>query len=325
MVTIFFYCSSPYVGYTLKQADYINKEMKKVSERDMTAIGYKLFNRSGSLMVLGKFDGRKYFHTRQSRSENYDEQKRRIYTNVAFVGENAEDDKTVKKIAMYVMFNENEFYKQIADMTTLLDDGFTIDFDKLKAFTDKVETANAALNSSSKATAKFYRDVMQDNNKELSFVITESTWSYFVKQTGYDFQGSVLYKLSMQDAERIISDSTVELIGDTSNNTGRRNTNISPTDKKKAEEPKPKTGHTELLNEKDREIEKLKHDINDLCKERNDLEVRINDLEKMISRLTKENADLKDKQKTITIKGILKGVIGTVLAVLIMYILRHIF
>ena len=337
MVSVFFYCSSPYVGYTLKQGDYTKKEMKSVSEKDMTAIGYKLFNSSGSFMTLGKFDGRKYFHTRQSQSENFDEQGRRIYTNVAFVGENSTDDETINKIAMYVMFNENMFYKQIADMITLQDDGFTIEFDKLNLFVDKLNKTNISIKSSNRKAVKFYDDIMSCNSKELSFVITESTWSYFVKQAGYDFNESVLYKLSLQDAEILTDGSTVEFSDEASKKDDSINPPPAPPVEKKVEEVVPenisaneakekvKADENKLSDEKDKEIKKLKQDTNNICAERNDLKTEINKLKKSISALEKENTALKDKQKTLTIKGILKGVIGTVLAVLVIHILKWIF
>jgi len=337
MVSVFFYCSSPYVGYTLKQADYTKKEMKSVSEKDMTAIGYKLFNSSGSFMTLGKFDGRKYFHTRQSQSENFDEQGRRIYTNVAFVGENSTDDETINKIAMYVMFNENMFYKQIADMITLQDDGFTIEFDKLNLFVDKLNKTNISIKSSSHKAVKFYDDIMSCNSKELSFVITESTWSYFVKQAGYDFNESVLYKLSLQDAEILTDGSTVEFSDEASKKDDSITPPPAPPVEKKdkvvvhenipanEEKIKAKADESKLSDEKDKEIKKLKQDINNICAERNCLETEINKLKKRISSLVKENTALKDEQKTLTIKGILKGVIGTVLAVLVIHILKWIF
>lgn len=337
MVSVFFYCSSPYVGYTLKQADYIKKEMKSVSEKDMTAIGYKLFNSSGSFMTLGKFDGRKYFHTRQSQSENFDEQGRRIYTNVAFVGENSKDDETINKIAMYVMFNENMFYKQIADMITLQDDGFTIEFDKLNSFVDKLNKTDISIKSSSNNTVKFYDDIMSSNSKELSFVVTESTWSYFVKQAGYDFNESVLYKLSLHDAEMLTDGSTIEFCDKTNSKEDSTNPPPDPFVEKKVEEVVPEavtTNETEIKAKadeskfsdgKDKEIKKLKQDINNICAERNGLETEINKLNKRISTLVKENATLKGEQKALTVKGILKGVIGTVLAVLVIHILKWIF
>ena len=337
MVSVFFDCSSPYIGYTLKHADYIKKEMKSVSEKDMTAIGYKLFNSSGSFMTLGNFDGRKYFHTRQSQSENFDEQGRRIYTNVAFVGENSKDDKTIDKIAMYVMFNENTFYKQIADMITLQDDGFTIEFDKLNSFVDKLNKTNISIKSSSHKAVKFYDDIMSCNNKELSFVITESTWSYFTKQAGYDFNESVLYKLSLQDAEILTVGSTVEFSDEASKKDDSITPPPAPPVEKKVEEVVPenipaneakikvKADESKLSDEKDKEIQKLKQDINNICAERNSLETEVNKLKAKISGLLKENAALKDEQKKLTIKGILKGVIGTVLAVLVILILKWIF
>lgn len=212
MVSVFFYCSSPYVGYTLKQADYVNREMKSASGESMTAMGYKLFNSSGSLMVLGEFEGRKYFHTRQSQSENYDEQGRRIYTNVAFTAQDSADAEIINKIALYVFFNEEDFYRRMADLIALLDDGFTVDFDRLSAFMAEImNDAGFNLKPGGGNAGRFYNDVMKCRNKTLSFVVMESTWSYFVKQAGSDFNHSVLYKFSSGEAQTLVSGSKIEL------------------------------------------------------------------------------------------------------------------
>lgn len=324
MISIFFYCSSPYVGYTLKKADYINKEMKNVSEKDMTAIGYKLFNSSGSFMVLGKFDGRKYFHTRQSQSENFDEQNRRIYENVAFVGENIQDEKVIDKIAMYVLFNEKIFYRKMADMTILLDDGFTIDFNKLLAFVNEIDKAKIVFDSSNNNAVKFYNDIMKCCDKEISFVITESTWSYFIKQVGFDFNESVLYKLSLQDAELLTKDSIVKLDNEIKSTDNSSHFPPASQDSNVAE-TKNETDDKIISFERDEEIRKLKQDINNICAERNDLKSEIKALNKKINFLTKENTNLMEEQKTLKIKNIIKGVIGTALAVLIIHILKWIF
>lgn len=336
MVSVFFYCSSPYVGYTLKQADYIKKEMKSVSPKDMTAIGYKLFNSSGSFMIFGKFEGRKYFHTRQSQSENFDEQGRRIYTNVAFVGENSRDDKTINKIAMYVMFNEKIFYKEISDMIMLLNEGFTVDFAKLSAFIEKIANFDIRLKSGSNETKKFYNDMLNRNDKELGFVITESTWSYLTKQCGYDFNESVLYKLSLQDAEILTSGSVIEFGDKISSNDNSATPPAPPAGKKETAvvtetvpftdaEIKAEEDENELSDEKDKEIKKLRQDINNVCAERNELEAELKELRQKISALSKENMILKEEKKCLDIKNILKGVIGTVLAVLVIRILKWIF
>ncbi len=326
MVSVFFYCSSPYVGYTLKQADYINKEMKSVSEKDMTVKGYKLINSSGSYMVLGKFGGRKYFHTRQSQSENYDEQNRRILTNVAFVGENEKDDEIVNKLAMYIMFNEEKFYQEISGMIALIQTGFTVDFEKLEVFLKKFVSSNITLKSKSNQTSNFFEKIMKCQ-KELSFVITESTWSYLVKQMGYDFNEDVLYKFSSEEAKNLTDGSTVEFC----------NTGIQPppppppsdddedSETNTVEEPEINGASDHILKEKYKKIEELKQDINNICAERNSLETNIRELQKKISDLLRENETLKSNKKSLVIKSVLAGVIGTVLAVLVILILKWIF
>lgn len=346
MVTVFFYCSSPYVGYTLKKADYANKEMKSVSANDMTSIGYKLFNSSGSFMTLGKFEGRKYFHTRQSQSENFDEQGRRIYTNVAFVGNDTKDEDIVNKIAMYVMFNEELFYKQISEVITLLDDGFTVDFDKLCSFVNKIGEAKIKLKSNNSYATKFFNDVMTCTSKELSFVITESTWSYFVKQAGYDFNESVLYKLSLQDAQTLTEGSTAELIEE--NKVVPPQAPAQPVIKKEVPSQAPvtpvikkatqvavpkieivdnsdKTDYAKLLEEKDKIIKNLKTDINNICAQRNDLESKLDRAKRELSVLKHQYQNLENNQKKLAITNILIGVGASGLVALVIWLLTLIF
>ncbi len=319
MVSVFLYCSSPYVGYTLKQADYRKKEMRAVTENDMTPIGYKVFCSSGSFMVLGKFNGKKYFHTRQSQSENYDEQNRRIYTNAAFVGENKEDEKTINRIAAYALFDEEAFYKEITGMITLLDDGFSVDFDKLACFIKKFDS-EVILETTNGAAQKLYKAIMAKGNDTITFIVTESTWSYFVKQVGHDFNDSVLYKLSFDDAESITAKAAVRFAPS------------KPDDKTDPPRPKApkvpenkKTADDSVPDEKDHEIEKLRSDVNLICAERNNLLSEIGKLKGKISSVMQENTRLKDKMRMVRLTGILMGVIGTVCAVLIIYILRWIF
>ena len=204
MISVFFYCSSPYVGYKLKQADYVNKEMVNVVKKEqMTSLGYECFIQSGSYMLLGKFDGKKFFHTRESDSQKYDEQGRRIFTNLAFVGEDVADENTIIKIAAYAFFEEEKFYKTMSQMIVLLKEGFTVDFDKLSDFINKMSKKSFRFSSFNKDAIAFYQGIMTPNDKPIHFIVTESTWSYFVKQTNNQFnEDSALNILSSIDAKK---------------------------------------------------------------------------------------------------------------------------
>lgn len=98
MISVFFNCSSPYVGYRLLQADYVQEKMVACSEKEMTPTGYKLFNSSGSYMLLGTVHNRKYFHSCESQSVQYDEQGRPIYNNIAFLAGSVKDTPIINKI-----------------------------------------------------------------------------------------------------------------------------------------------------------------------------------------------------------------------------------
>lgn len=201
MVKVFFLCSSPFVGYTLRQADYIENQMLPVTEQSMTPLGYKIFNSSGSYMVLADISGYRYFHTRQSQSEQYDEQGRRIYANIAFLGSGPADRDVINKLAAYAFFEEDAFYKEIAAMITLSNDGFTIDFEKLSSFLKRFEK-NCTLDTASTEAKAFCREITNRAvEEEVTFVLLEATWNYFIKQVGYDFHNSVKRQLSSTNAD----------------------------------------------------------------------------------------------------------------------------
>ena len=212
MISVFFYCSSPYVGYKLKQVDYVNREMLAVTTKEqMTNLGYTCFTSSGSYTLLGSFEGKRYFHTRQSKSENYDEQGRRIYTNIAFLGSEPHDEKTVNKIAAYAFFKENEFYETFSKMITLEVEGFSVDFDELSAFIDQMENCDLTFSSEDLNAQKFYDKILTDN-QVISFIVTEASWDYFVKQTKGCFSNNrPVYSFTFDEAQRLISSTTVEL------------------------------------------------------------------------------------------------------------------
>ena len=203
MVKVFFLCSSPFVGYTLRQADYIENQMLPVTEQSMTPLGYKIFNSSGSYMVLADISGCRYFHTRQSQSEQYDEQGRRIYANIAFLGSGPADRDVINKLAAYAFFEEEAFYKEIAAMITLSKDGFTIDFEKLSSFLKCFEK-DCTLDTASTEAKAFYREITNRSvEEEVTFILLEATWNYFIKQVGYDFHNSVKRQLSSNTADNL--------------------------------------------------------------------------------------------------------------------------
>ena len=227
MVKVFFLCSSPFVGYTLKQADYTENQMLPVSEQAMTPLGYKIFNSSGSYMVLADVSGYRYFHTRQSQSEQYDEQGRRIYANIAFLGSGPKEREIINKLAAYAFFAEEAFYKEMAAMITLLNDGFTIDFEKLSAFLKRFEK-NCVLDAASAEAKMFFREITgRALGNEITFVLLEATWNYFTKQIGYDFHNSVKRQL-LPDSAAALRAGTVLRFSDSNADTKETQPGPSP-------------------------------------------------------------------------------------------------
>ena len=188
MISVFFRCACPYVGYTLKQADYAKGEMHDCTPAQMTRTGHKLLHSSGSYLVLGRFEGKKYFHIRQTKSTAMDEQGRQIYTNLALVGSTGEDERTINRIAGYALLDEDRFYQEIASMMILMDGDFTVDFKALQAFLNRfdrdyqVETTNQTLKCICKEI------FFAGTNNEVDFIVAEADWNYFVKQVGIPFR-----------------------------------------------------------------------------------------------------------------------------------------
>lgn len=209
MISVFFNCSSPYVGFRLLQADYVNKKMVACTEKEMTPTGYKLFNSSGSYMLLGTFHNRKYFHSCESQSVNFDEQGRPIHNSIAFLAGTPADARIINAIAAYVFFNEEEFYAEMAKNITLLDDGYTVNFQALEAFLKKFEQG-CQIRAKAPAADRFYREIQNSSGTyEVDFIVRQSTWNYFAKQAGRDFTRNEKYNMSDTQGEELAGQGTV--------------------------------------------------------------------------------------------------------------------
>lgn len=204
MVTAVFQCSSPFVGYTIRVADRQKKEMTKCSAQEMTELGWQIFQVSGTYAILMDHENRRYFHARQSESRAFDEQGRRIYTNVAFVGapDNDKDCRTVTNIALYELFAPEDFYQRIAELIRLTDEGFEVDFEKLECFLTRLEKG-LWCKTKSRQVQELWDEILSfPSCEKIRFVVLEATWEYFVKQAGTDFGRSVKRTLSLQEVRR---------------------------------------------------------------------------------------------------------------------------
>lgn len=212
MISVVFLCSSPFVGYTLRLADYKNKKMVKCSGEQMTQLGYKLFGVSGTYSILMDIEKRRYFHTRQYQSELLDEQGRRIYTNIAFIGaaKDTHDNQVINRIAAYEFFETETFYQTIAAMITLTDTGFEVDFEKLESYLTQFDRGIRCRTNSKKAS-ELYREITQGTSgKTIEFVVLEATWEYFVKQAECDFKNSVNRCFTLAEAKIMAESAGIE-------------------------------------------------------------------------------------------------------------------
>jgi len=211
MISVYFNCSSPYVGYTLRKADYIGEKMEPCDKKEMTEIWYKVFDSSGSYTVFGSFGGKRYFHSRQSHSETTDEHGRRLYVNVAFAAdENSEDAMALNRIAAYAFFEEEKFYADLAQMIVLTREGFTVKFDMLKAYLARF-SRDLIFSSEDYKAKNVYNSLMANRFMGLQLIVFEATESYFIKQIGYDFGGNMKIKLSENEAKDIATAASVSL------------------------------------------------------------------------------------------------------------------
>lgn len=184
MISVFFRCNCPFAGYVQRKVDYINHRLTECSKQEMTYTGYSLFRSSGSYMILANFEGRRYFHSRQSKSSALDDQNRPVRNNVVFVGNGPEDDLVVSRAAGYALLKEEEFYKEIASMITLLDSEFEVDYEALKAFLQRFET-DFAVESPNAADKKMCQDIFfQRTNNDVDFIVLEADLEFLNKQLG---------------------------------------------------------------------------------------------------------------------------------------------
>lgn len=332
MISVFFNCSSPYVGYRLLQADYVQEKMVACSEKEMTPTGYKLFNSSGSYMLLGTVHNRKYFHSCESQSVQYDEQGRPIHNSVAFLAGSAKDAPIINAIAAYVFFNEEEFYAEMAKYITLLDDGYTVDFKALAAFLKKFEQG-CQMQAKAPAADRFFREIQSsDGSYDVDFIVRQSTWNYFVKQVGRDFTRNEKYNMSDTQGEELASQGTVvfrqrKVVKETEHiEVG----SISGTEKAQKDTP-PVAVREQQITPKQEPVKK--EDIprtnedhkQELLALQNDCTAKTQLLalaEKKAADLLVEVSRLKDTIKKSFWLGLAVGIIGTAIAVLIHRLLK---
>lgn len=214
MISVFFYCSSPYVGYRIKKADYVNGEMVACSRSNKMELGEKgfsLFTASGSFMFLGNVEGKRYFHARQSKTENFDENNRRIYNDIAFVSDNAADFAVINKIAAYAFFEEEKFSSTIASMITLLEDGFTVSFDSLSEFMSRFNE-NPQFKTEDIRAKRIFDDIfMKNNSNEICLIVPETTMEYFLKQVNCGLKNNPLKKVTLEEQDEMAAASSVTL------------------------------------------------------------------------------------------------------------------
>lgn len=285
MISVFFYCSSPFIGYTMKKADYINKVMvpcNSVKPLELGKIGYTIFNNSGSCMLLGNIDGKKYFHTRESKTKNYDEQNRPIYNDLAFVADNKDDYLVVNKIAAYAFFNEEEFYSKISKMITLLDEGFTVDFEMLAEFIKCFENDIELITEDKSAKNLFSNVFMKDNPNQISLIVPEATLEHFFKQAGSVLKKDVLESIDVDEQKRLTEVSTVKIaISDAVKDVNDNN-------------DKPEEIITDVNSGSDKDIR-----VEELINKIADIEKNYNENKKKLSVLEQTTDDLKDKNKEL--------------------------
>lgn len=322
MISVFFHCSSPYVGFRLMQADYVQEKMILGTEKEMTPIGYKLFNSSGSYMLLGTFQGLKYFHSCESQSENYDEQGRPIHNSVAFLSDDEKDAPILKAIAAYVFFNEEEFYAEMAKYITLLDDGFTVDFKALAAFLKRFEQG-CEIQAKTLAAERCFKSIMAaDGTYDVDFIVRQSTWNYFIKQVEMNFTKNDNYNLSDDQGRELAAQGTVVFKKATAQPDPEKpavpEKPAEPEKKAPAEEapkvPAPKSAETEKKPGPDQETQ---NKLIAMREENTRQKQLIAASEGKIAALTGELARMKEVLKNRFLTGLAIGIIGTVLAVLI--------
>ena len=202
MISVFFRCNCPFVGYLQRKVDYVNHRLTECTKQEMTYTGYSLFRSSGSYMILANFEGRRYFHSRQSKTSALDDQNRPVRNNVVFVGNAPEDDVVIGRLAGYALMKETEFYKEIAAMITLQDEGFEVDYEKLKAFIKRFEQPYM-VNSTNPADMKMCREVFfRPTNNDVDMIVLEADQDFLNKQLGrvakvqYAFDYKAMQELS---------------------------------------------------------------------------------------------------------------------------------
>ena len=329
MVSVYFNCSSPYVGFTIRQADYLNNTMRLCSVKTpiMPSDCYELFSNGGSTLLLGRFGNHRYLQATQTETENYDEQGRRIYASVAFSSGSAADVPVINRIAAYAFFNEKTFYEEIAKMIILLKDGFTVDFARLSAFLERFAREGVFQSNSQHAKSVYQAIIHSEGKYDIDLVVLEATWDYLVNQVGRKFTKNDLCCFAEDRARTLAEKGHFEFMGTVAAEkpVAEESVNKETPLLDKPEQDNltgPKTVSESITVSENIKMQTSvayaaeRDQIRKLKAENAEQKTLLAKAEEKVLSLSAEIVQLKEKMKKSFLLGLIIGIIGTVLAVL---------
>ncbi|MCD7957503.1 MAG: hypothetical protein LUG93_17520 [Lachnospiraceae bacterium] len=206
MISVVLNCSSPFVGYAEKAVDWQKNDMAEVSSKVLTEEGMKFFNVSGSKYLLADFGTRKYFHARNMGAKAFDEQNRRIYTNIAFIGETKEDAGAINQLAAYAILKEQEFYTEFARLIVLEKLGYTVKFQEMKEFLAKFYQKNR-FSAGTAGGQKLLSAIFSEGQTRMKLIVFEADWDYFVRQSEMPGLKHAVLELGNEELKQLVAKS----------------------------------------------------------------------------------------------------------------------
>lgn len=321
MVSVFFHCSCPYIGFQIKKVDYANRQLIPCSGSERYELGkvcHKVFTSSGSHDFLGNLEGKRYFHTRSSTTQIFDENNRPIYNDMAFVGETPDDFKMINKICAYSFFEEEAFYEEILGMITLTRNGFEVDFDKFVPFLKRFEGELIIDAKNNRAKDIYENAFIKDNSNEICVIVPETSIANFFRQVEItlDCKQAKIFTVS----EKKELQSLLNITFSQSEPSAVALPLVPVNDENHYEEP---------VSEKT--VENLKAEIaqvkEDMCKKSEDFNAMISELRaemhEDIKAEVREELKKASSDKKLLLKNIIVGIVSAAATVLVTLVIQN--